>query len=76
MNSIEHPTSNKEFPTSNEINSQLNFVIGYSVFDIGYSSLKLLEMGRTGSPRDPFRDYLLHAPLITMFRLCQKVRKD
>jgi hypothetical protein len=47
MNSIEHPTSNKEFPTSNEI----YFVIGHSVFDIGYSSLRLIAMGFARNPK-------------------------
>jgi glycogen debranching enzyme len=33
------------------------------------------SLGRKGSPKGPFRDYLGHAPLLAMFRLCQKVRK-
>jgi hypothetical protein len=63
MNSFEHPTSNKEFPISiclcvhadrmklipNAF--RLYFIIGHSVFDIGYSSLKLIAMGGTPSHR-------------------------
>jgi hypothetical protein len=44
----QHPTRNFQYPTKLIPDAfRLYFIIGHSVFDIGYSSLKLIAMGST-----------------------------
>ena len=88
MNSFEHPTSNKEFPISiclcvhadrtklipNAFS--LYFIIGHSVFDIGYSSLKLITMRQRPRSRATPKQRPEKAELQRKSKMCSPYRAE